>query len=327
MNARARLTCLLVVGLLPLSETGCIVTGSGGWPWSGPSVWTEPVTEQLRIDAANLKALEVRTHNGSISFEPQPPGTTDAYVTVTRKAGGRTQADAQEALEAIQVYVTPAGGDSQRVGWKWKGLKRPTWGARVSFDLRAPGNIRFDAKTHNGPIRINGVTGQVRVVTHNGPVKVESVDGTLHAETHNGAVEIAGMTGDVRIVTHNGPVTVESTKGKLYAETHNGRVEATYAGSNVTLVSHNGKVAADLMRCGALDGSITSHNGAVEVVIGQGTSVALKCRTHNGRIKCDVPLDDMQTSRRKLTGTIGTGQGSLEVTTHNGSVRIRKTAD
>ncbi len=146
---------------------------------------------------------------------------------MTKKAGGLTLADAERALEAIDVYVERTGADTQRIGWKWQGPKRSAWGARVSFDIRGPARLGFDG------------------------------------ETHNGAVEITGVSEEVRVVTHNGPVNVESSGGRLYAETHNGKIVATYAGDDLTLTTHNGRVTADLNRCGAVTGSITTHNGSV----------------------------------------------------------------
>ncbi len=288
MSTRSRLTCLIVAGLLPFSAAGCIVIGGHGW-W-GPTVWTESTTEKLPIDTTDLHALEVRTHNGPISFKARAAEATEASVTVTKKAGGLTQTDAEAALEAIEVYVEPAGGGTQRIGWRWKGLKHGTWRAQVGFDIKAPGNLQLDAKTHNGAITIEGVTG------------------------------------DVKAVTHNGRIGVDSRDGKLYARTHNGRVAATYAGDDVTLVSHNGQVVADLSRCGVLNGDITTHNGGVEVVVGEKASATLKCQTYNGSVRCAVPLSNSHASRRRLTGSIGNGEGNLDLTTHNGSIRIKKTA-
>lgn len=285
MITRTRLTYLLAA-VVPLSSAGCLIVRAGGS--CGSTVWTTVATERLVIDTANLKALEVRTHNGSINFEDQPAGTSEAYVIFSKKGGGRTHAEAEEALEAISVYVKPTADGTQKIGWKWKGEKHSSWKAQVGVDIRAPGNLRFDG------------------------------------ETHNGSAEINGITGEVRIVTHNGRVTVDSRDGKLYAQTHNGGIKATYAGKEVTLITHNGRVVADLSRCGAVDGTITTHNGGIEVVVGEGASASLTCTTHNGSIQCDVPLDELKASRRKLTGKIGSGEGDLEVTTHNGNIRITK---
>lgn len=280
----SRLKMLGMLVVLPaLAGNGCIIVGIDGW--SGPRVWTESETQRLDLDA-DLTDLDVRTHNGAIAFTAQS-GSTGAYVDVTKKAGGLTSEDAQNALEAMDVFVEPAGAGSQRVGWRWKGLKRLTWRGQVHFDIRAPGSLNLTAKTHNGSVKVNGVSG------------------------------------DAHLVTHNGRVNVESSNGKLYAKTHNGGINATYSGDDVTLVTHNGAVVADLAKCTEIGGSVSTHNGRVEVTLSASTSAKLTCRTHNGGIRCDVPLQTSEVRRRRLTGTIGSGEGNLNVTTHNGSVRIK----
>jgi len=288
MAIRRSFVCLLG-SMLGLAGTGCIVVSSSGLGFgcSRTKVWTEPVTEEVAFDGAGLSALEVHTHNGTITFDGQPSGSTGGIVTVTKKAGGGSPEDAEAAFEAIDVTVERVGADTQRIGWKWRGIKRPTWSARVSFEVKAPGQLSVNSKTHNGAVTISGVTGDV------------------HAETHNG------------------PVNVDSRNGKLYAKTHNGKITTAYTGSDITLTSHNGRITADLNQCQKVAGDITTHNGGVEVLVGNATSTTLDCKTHNGSVKASVPIQQGTATKRRLTGTIGSGDGNLNVTTHNGSVRIR----
>jgi hypothetical protein len=310
MTARARIAGLTLVGLLPFVGTGCIVIADGGWGWSccNLKVATEPVTERIDLDLGGVDGLDVRTHNGRVSFDAQPAGTGEAFVIATKKGRGRTMAEAKAALDAIEVYVEPAGTGVHRIGWRWKGIKPPYWGATVAFEIQAPGDIHLVAHTHNGPVEVTGVRRGVQL------------------ETHNGAIEANEVAGDVHVETHNGPVVVASGGGKLYGRTHNGSVTVDYVGDDVTLITHNGRVVADVSRCGALGGTLTTHNGSVTAVVGDDTSAHLTVRTHHGAISCDVPLSDSRYTKRKLTGTIGAGAGSLKLTTHNGSVRIRKEA-
>ena len=286
MRSKLILTCGAV---LCLFGTGCVVVTTGGcnhWG-SEPRVWAEG-TETLTVNTAGLETMVVRTHNGAVVVEGQPDGAPEAKVTVTKKGGGRTQAEAEEALAAIDVYAEPTGGGTAKIGWKWKVKKQRRWRAQVSFDITAPGHLRVDAETHNGSVNIDKVTG------------------------------------DVKAVTHNGGVEVDSSNGELYAETHNGQVVARYAGPEVRLVTHNGRVVADLERCAQVTGKITTHNGAIEVIVGENTSANLKCETHNGGISCDVPVTVENVSRRQLTGTLGTGGGTLDIKTHNGAIRIKR---
>jgi len=275
---------------IPFLASGCVIVGVDGGcsSWGGPKVWTEAV-EERPIDTTGLAALEVRTHNGSIDFQSQPAGGS-ASITITKKAGGANKEDAEEALAAINVFIEPAGNGKTRISWKWAVPKKARWGGDVSFAIRAPGNLHFDA------------------------------------ETHNGAVEAAEVSGDVKVVSHNGKVKVRSSNGKLHAETHNGEVDATYAGPEVNLSSHNGEVSADLSKCGAVAGSITTHNGQVRIEVGKNTAATLKCETHNGGIDCDAPLSESRKAKGELTGKLGAGGQPLGVLTHNGSIRVKNTA-
>jgi len=289
MNIRSKLihACTAVI---PLWASGCVIVAvdDGCRSWGGPLVWTE-ATEERPIDTAGLTALEVVTHNGEIDFQSQPAGDA-ASVTITKKAGGTTRADAEEALAAIDVFVEPTGNGKTRIGWRWKMPKKPRWSGDVSFAIRAPGTINLDV------------------------------------ETHNGAIAAAEVTGNVRTVSHNGQVKVRSSGGKLTAETHNGDVDVSYAGPQVNVNTHNGEASVDLSGCAAVTGSIVSHNGEVRLAVGKDTAATLKCQTHNGRIHCDAPLTDREKSAGQLTGKLGSGGGVLDVVTHNGSIRVRNAA-
>ena len=289
MNMRLKFLYLGGV-LLTLSTSGCIVINGGGCSWgTGSSVWTE-ATEQRSIDTAGLTALQVRTHNGEIRFDGQPAGSGPGVVTITKKAGGITMADAEAAIAALDAFVEPIGDGTLRIGWRWKGIRRSTWNADVSYAITAPESLRLDA------------------------------------ETHNGVVEAANAANDVRLVTHNGRIKVASRNGELHAETHNGAINATYEGDALTLITHNGSITADLSRCGSVRGDVATHNGAVELIVGEQTSADLNCDTHNGRISFDTPITVSKSGRTTLEGRLGAGGQPLDIVTHNGSIRIKNTA-
>lgn len=277
---------LLAVSAIALANMGCIITANAWGLSIGPSVWTETETQRINLDTTHLTALEVRTHNGGIQFEGQDRQSSDAYIIATKKAGGLTLSDAEDAMDALEVYVEKMDNGLQKIGWRWDGLKHITWRASVSFEIKAPGNIDFDGRSHNG------------------------------------GIELVGVRGNVTLETHNGSISSESSGQELYAETHNGRINATFSGQEMTMITHNGRVVADLSGCGEINGNIETHNGGVELTLGENASVNLKCRTHNGSIRCKVPIQDSDISRSRLVGRIGSGAGKLNVTTHNGSVRI-----
>jgi DUF4097 and DUF4098 domain-containing protein YvlB len=67
-----------------------------------------------------------------------------------------------------------------------------------------------------------------------------------------------------------------------------------------------------------------THNGGIELTAPANHSAKVKASTHNGSINTDLPITVTgKVSKKKLTGTIGSGDGDLYLETHNGSIRLR----
>ncbi len=287
MTHSASKSVLVAIPMTSLLATGCIVVG-GACTWGcSPTVWTES-TETIAIDATDFAAMQVRTHNGAISFAGTSDGASGASVTVRKKVGGDSSADAEEALAALIVYSERDSGGLHKIGWKWSGARKSSWQAVVAFEISAPGRLDLDA------------------------------------ETHNGSVAVAGLVGDARVVTHNGALEVETRDGSLDARTHNGRIVAAYEGHHVSLETHNGAITADLKRCGTVRGEMSTHNGSVLVTVGPDTSAAITARTDNGSIRHDDAVSVDSASRSRVEGKLGTGDGKLDLTTHNGQIQIKR---
>jgi hypothetical protein len=73
-----------------------------------PSVWVER-QETIKLDAASLNRLEVRSHNGFIDYAGKSPGEPEIIAQAAIKAGGRSDEDAREALANLEVVVEDAG--------------------------------------------------------------------------------------------------------------------------------------------------------------------------------------------------------------------------
>jgi DUF4097 and DUF4098 domain-containing protein YvlB len=62
----------------------------------------------------------------------------------------------------------------------------------------------------------------------------------------------------------------------------------------------------------------------VELTTPKNFSGEVEASTHNGSIKTELPITVKgKVSKKRLTGTIGTGQGKLYLETHNGSIKIK----
>ena len=76
----------------------------------------------------------------------------------------------------------------------------------------------LDLRTSNGPIAVNGVTGEIRLEAHNGPIALRGVGGSVHGRADNGPITVA-LEGDrwngegLDVETRNGPVTLTIPEG------------------------------------------------------------------------------------------------------------------
>ena len=262
----------------------CFVWGCAG---GCRTVWTQSTDERVTFEQPGTTSLVVVTHNGRIRIVGQSNDTGPAVVVATKKAGARTLEAAQEALDAIEVFVEHRGEGERVLGWRWREGKHRGWRGQVAFDVQIKPNV------------------------------------DLNIESHNGRLHVAGIVGDVRAVTHNGRINLSAAGGTMFAETHNGRIEVAVDGEQVTLTTHNGRIAADLSRCRSVTGTITTHNGRIELTLSPEASVQLRCKTDNGRIRSNIPMTATEIGRRSLDGTVGAGEGKLTVTTHNGGINLK----
>jgi hypothetical protein len=243
-------------------------------------------TVRLSAPLSPGSTFAAETHNGSITTGGAD--VTDCSLVATITARAATEEQAMELADEVEVTLEPSG-DTLAVK-----IRKPTLlvnkSVGVSLDVTVPNQTNLELGTHNGAVTIADITGRVRATSHNGKVTTERISGAMELETHNGSITCRQVSGDAKL------------------RTHNGSVKAFYAESASPVV----------------DISIVTSNGSIELAAPSGLSARVEASTHNGSINTDLPITVRgQLTKRKLTGTIGSGEGRLHLETHNGSVRLR----
>ncbi len=126
--------------------------------------------------------------------------------------------------------------------------------------------------------------------------------------TVNGDVEAQDLGADAAVSTVNGSVDV-SAAGHVEASTVNGSIRATVGRADWTG-----------------DAEFTTVNGGITLTLPDGVSAEVRAETVNGDLETDFPLTvSGRFGPRRMRGTIGGGGNrTLELSTVNGSIRIRK---
>ncbi len=91
------------------------------------------------------------------------------------------------------------------------GVLRPVTEVEVRFVISVPRDTDLDVYTNNGGLRVEGVTGTLRLDTNNGRIDLEDVSGDVTASTQNGnvVIDLEGETwagGGLSASTQNGNV-------------------------------------------------------------------------------------------------------------------------
>jgi hypothetical protein len=127
-------------------------------------------------------------------------------------------------------------------------------------------------------------------------------------------VSVNGLNGGFSLSGTAGPVAVNWTNGDVLCASVRG-------GCEVNLV--NGRIDCDggLPATGAF--ILTSVNGNVFLAVPDTTSAQIDARTTNGTVTVSgLSVRDLSSSRTAVSGVIGTGLGTIRLTTVNGNVSL-----
>jgi len=265
--------------------------------------------------------LSVENFNGEIEVA----GWDQPSIEVT----GTKYASTQENLDNIKIDVHESAGLTE-IRTVRPNTFHGNQGAR--YLIRAPRQTLVDRiVSSNGSVRVHDMTAAARIHTSNGPIRVENIKGGVDAETSNGAIELDSVTGKLNLHTSNGRIRAEELTGACEAETSNGGVTLRYKD--------------------APDGTVhvTTSNGSVDVTMAQSPKSGIRAETSNGSITMELPgntaarlnaqtsqsissdfdvMDSLNSDHEKhhLEGNIGAGGPLIDLSTHNGAIRLRKSA-
>jgi DUF4097 and DUF4098 domain-containing protein YvlB len=209
---------------------------------------------------------------GVLSAEPNQNGAVSirgwdrdsVHVQARIRAVARTEDAAREL--AREVRITTDQGNIRASG--------PSDNWHVHFVIYVPRRTNVRAETHNGPIGLTGIEGNIEVRAVNGPISLRELAGDVRARAQNGpiSVKLAGSRWNgvgLDAETQNGPMVLYVPEG------YNARLETG---------TTNGPMSIDF--------PITVMGRALEkritTTLGDG-GPTIRVRTHNGPLTIRRP--------------------------------------
>jgi hypothetical protein len=179
----------------------------------------------------------------------------------------------------------------------------------------------LEASTGSGNIKVSNLGDRVRVSTGSGTIRVDTVKGDLHASTGSGSIRASGVAGGLRASTGSGEITLEQTApGDVEVNSGSGNVHLKGVHGEVRAQTASGRIHVE----GEGSGSwrLGTASGGVTVRLPAQQGFTLHARTVSGHIDTAREMTVQTSSKREITGKVGDGGFSLDVSTVSGNIEI-----
>jgi DUF4097 and DUF4098 domain-containing protein YvlB len=226
------------------------------------------------------------------------------HKTVPIAANGSVSIDTHNGTVTVTTWNQPSVDVSARIE---PGENAGDDEVRLT-EIRVTGsgeNVRIESDYSEVPTRFVflGVSRDLPLVHYTISMPASA---RLTVEAHNSAVRVSGLRNDVRINTHNGNVDLAGIDGGASIETHNGNVHVAF--SRLVSVS-----------------SIETHNGGIDLSLPAQSRFRINASGHHLGLNSDFPATVRSMDRSRYIGEVNGGGPELRITTHNGSLKLRKT--
>ena len=284
---------LLLAGVL---ASGCVSVDSQA----------QILHEEKRFPVKGTPRLTLTTFDGAI--EIQSWDRREVLVDVEKRGPTREAVQALEVAsthdgDAITVEVKRPEGDT----FGGLGLNRT---ASAKLIVSVPRNANLEARTGDGSIRIDGVSGRLQLRTGDGSIRADDVSGELSLSTGDGSITVNRAEGRLDLDTGDGGVEVTGKLGAVKVHTGDG---------SIVYRVEPGTTMTD-------DWDIETGDGAVALYLPASFDAELDAHTGDGTIRNDLQVEagaGTVNNRRTVRGRIGAGGRSLRVRTGDGSIRLR----
>ncbi|MEV8307959.1 DUF4097 family beta strand repeat-containing protein [Streptomyces flavidovirens] len=246
-----------------------------------------------------VTALNVRIVNGTVNVVGIEEGP--ARLEVSAIDGPPLTVTHQDGTLTVTYEDLPWKGFLE-----WLDRKGPHRSAVVSLAVPAGSSVAVGV-IGAGAV-VSGISGRTDVRGITGDTTLVGLSGAVRADTVAGSVEAQGLTGDLSFHSVSGDLTVVDGSG-----------------SSVRADSVSGAMVVDVDPAGKpTDISLTSVSGEVAIRLPHPADATVEANTASGSVS--NAFEDLrvggQWGAKRITGTLGAGNGRLRATTVSGSIAL-----
>ncbi|HET9526221.1 MAG TPA: DUF4097 family beta strand repeat-containing protein [Pyrinomonadaceae bacterium] len=150
---------------------------------------------------------------------------SEVKYTATKRAGD------EESLKLLSVRTEQQG---QTIAIN--AINDNEYNGSVHLEVNVPRNTSLHVTSGDGPLTLDGVSGDITLRSGDGPISVNNSGGQLRVNTGDGPIQINKFDGQVDARTGDGPIALDGNFNALSARTGDGEISLTVpAGSSFTI--------------------------------------------------------------------------------------------
>jgi hypothetical protein len=267
--------------------------------------------EEKRFVVKGQAELSLRTFDGSIELKSWDKD--EVLVEIERRGPDDQTAEAlvvNTSQEGNRIVVDVPSPRDRRDGIHIGSFQSPS----VSLIVTAPRKVTVEARTGDGSISADDLSGTVELNSGDGSIRAHRVEGGL------------------RVRTGDGSISVTDAAGRVEADSGDGSVELTGRFDAIDVRTGDGSVRLDVLDGSALktDWSVNTGDGSITLRLPRELDANLDAHTGDGGVHADgLPVaaerDGSDPENRDTLRTqIGKGGRTLRLRSGDGAINISR---
>lgn len=227
------------------------------------------------------------------------------------------EAEAAQLAESFTPVVEEGDGHV-----RYRGPDGPN--VRVDVEAHVPTGTVVEVTSASGDVDLKATMAGCRIQSMSGDVSLAGVAGTVDVSVGSG--DLVVQHSDVSLLnadSRSGDVTFQEVSGTLNLKSSSGDVRFEKCRCQSLAVElASGDVSIDLVEPVSGTVSVRTVSGDVSVGVADGSDCRVSLSSLGGSVATRIPLEDFVEEGQLLTGRMGSGSGSLDLSAVRGSVLL-----
>lgn len=273
-------------------------------------------TREIRLPLTLIEGQILKVENGS-GHVTILPDTAESYVIARAKVRGATQEDAKAKADAYTLVVENSEHAVE--------IKQPhVTGLDVDLDIFVAARPGIEVKSEAGHVTVKDTKNSCRIASTDGRIELSGLEGPVEVQAYSGDVFLENSnSSNVLIENKAGNISVDRVTGNMNLRSASGNISVRgSSGKTIAVEAVSGDISIDVVEPVTGSMNIRTVNGNAWISVPDGSDARVAVTTLRGLAQTSIELQDRAQNDQRITGRLGEGNGSIDVSAVTGNVTL-----